>query len=257
MRNEEGMMIRKLTSVKDTTYRKWDGGPPAEPTLKNAKGLNRIVWDLRYPIMPGVPDVYIEGSYRGHRVPPGVYSITLRSGEKSESVEIEVLQNPKYATTTEQYTEYSTFMRQVEKSYSDMHNLVNALWDARNKIQSILPNLPEGKTSGTLRKEGLSLSQKILNWDSEMVQRKSKAYDDVENFENKFTANYLFMMNQTQSDIPRVNQSSRDRRSELDMQWDILQATGNQILDQDIPKFNKMLWEAGIGPVWVKPKGKP
>ena len=254
IRNEEGLMIRELSSVKDTTYRKWDGGPPAAPTLKNAKGLNRLVWDLRNPIMPGVPDVYIEGSYRGHKVPPGVYSITLKSGEKSESVDIEVLQNPMYSTTSEQYAEYSTFMRQAEKSFVDMHNMVNALWDARKKITSILSNLPEAETSGKLRQQGLSLSQKILNWDSEMVQRKSKAYDDVENFENKFTANYLFMINQTQSDLPRVNQSSLERRSELNIQWGILRATGEQILNVDIPKFNKMLWDAGIGPVWVKQK---
>jgi len=34
----------------------------------------------------------------------------------------------------------------------------------------------------------------MKTWDEEMVQRKSKAYDDVENFPNKFTANYLFLI---------------------------------------------------------------
>lgn len=45
-----------------------------------------------------------------------------------------------------------------------------------------------------------------------MIQRKSKAYDDVENFENKFTADYMFLINHTESEIPSINQPSLDRK---------------------------------------------
>ena len=83
-----------------------------------------------------------------------------------------------------------------------------------------------------------------------MVQRKSKAYDDVENFPNKFTANYLFLINQTESDIPRVNQPSLDLYKELNSQWVTLQNRGNEILQKDIPAFNRLLWEAGVGAIW-------
>ena len=51
----------------------------------------------------------------------------------------------------------------------------------------------------------------MKNWDDEMVQRLSKAYDDVENFENKFTAEWLFLINQTESDIPVVNQEHYEK----------------------------------------------
>jgi hypothetical protein len=83
-----------------------------------------------------------------------------------------------------------------------------------------------------------------------MVQRKSKSYDDVENFPNKFTANYLFLINHTESDIPRVNQPSLDRLKELNGQWATLKARGKELLDRDIPAFNKRLWDAGVGAIW-------
>ena len=82
-----------------------------------------------------------------------------------------------------------------------------------------------------------------------MVQRKSKAYDDVENFPNKFTAEYLFLINQTTSAIPRVNKSSRDRKTELDKQWTELKAKATAIVDTELPAFNNALWEAGIGAI--------
>jgi hypothetical protein len=84
------------------------------------------------------------------------------------------------------------------------------------------------------------------------VQRKSKAYDDVENFPNKFTANYLFLMNQTESSIPRVNQPNLDRLAELNKEWAVLKAKSDDLQNNQIPAFNKMLWDAGIGPIWKK-----
>ncbi len=51
--------------------------------LPKAKGLNRFVWDMRYATMPGVPGVYIEGSYDGHKAVPGTYRFTLRMGSQN------------------------------------------------------------------------------------------------------------------------------------------------------------------------------
>lgn len=45
--------------------------------------------------------------------------------------------------------------------------------------------------------DGEILLFKIKTWDEALNQRKSQAYDDVENFENKFSAEYLYLFNQT------------------------------------------------------------
>ena len=82
-----------------------------------------------------------------------------------------------------------------------------------------------------------------------MVQRKSKAYDDVENFPNKFTANYLFLINQSDNILPRINQSSRDRKLELDAQWQVYKSQAEILIKKEIPAYNKQLWDAGIGAI--------
>ena len=60
----------------------------------------------------------------------------------------------------------------------------------------------------------------------------------------------MFLINQTESDIPRLNQPSLDRMRELNGQWSALKARANEILDKDIPAFNKRLWDAGLGAIW-------
>ena len=61
--------------------------------------------------------------------------------------------------------------------------------------------------------------------------------------------NYLFLLNQTESDIPQVNQSSLDRKAELDAQWNKLKAQAELFTTVDIPGLNRKLWELGVGAV--------
>ncbi len=107
-----------------------------------------------------------------------------------------------------------------------------------------------GEKFSAVKKEGDALVKKMKAWDEDMVQRKSKAYDDVENFPNKFTANYMFLINQTESDIPRINQPSLDLLKQLNGEWSTLRARGNEILNVNIPAMNKLLWDAGKGAIW-------
>jgi hypothetical protein len=138
----------------------------------------------------------------------------------------------------------------METELATMHRMVNDLYDKQKQLESLINSIPAGDKYGAIKKDGEALLKKMKAWDEEMVQRKSKAYDDVENFPNKFTANYLFMINATESDIPRVNQPSLDRMRELNAQWAALKARATEILERDIPALNKRMWDAGLGAIW-------
>ncbi|MDH3495060.1 MAG: glycosyl hydrolase, partial [Acidobacteriota bacterium] len=251
VRDAAGALIRVYSSEKDKSFEEWDGGPPETPALPKSKGLNRFVWDMRYPILPGVKDVYIEGSYRGHKAPPGRYTFTLRAGGREASTDVAILANPLYPTDAAAYREYDAVMKGMETEFTKMHLMVNALYKRQNQLSELLKTLPNEAKFTSIRTEGEALLLKMKSWDEDMVQRKSKAYDDVENFPNKFTANYLFLINMTESDIPRVNQPSLDLMNEMNADWKALESTANGIMTGDIPTFNRMLWEAGIGAIWM------
>ena len=245
-----GNIVRSFSSKADEKYTKYDGGPKPEPLLPKATGLNRFAWDMRYATMPGVPGVYFESSYAGHKAPPGKYSLTVKMGEQTVATEAEILANPLYPTNASVYMEYHQTMLGMETELTSMHRMVTSLYEKQKQLESLLGSLPAGDKFSAVKKDGDSLLKKMKTWDEDMVQRKSKAYDDVENFPNKFTANYLFLINQTESDIPRVNQPSLHRLKQLNMEWSALKARGSEILDRDVPSFNKRLWELGLGAIW-------
>jgi photosystem II stability/assembly factor-like uncharacterized protein len=249
IKDASGNVVHVYSSKKDSTYKKYDGGPPAEPVLSTTKGLNRFVWNMRYSTMPGVPDAYIESSYRGHKAVPGKYTVTLKAGKQKVTTNAEILANPLYLTDAATYKEYNTIMSSMENELTTMHKMVNSLNAKREQLVSLLASLYDTKYTA-LKAEGDSLVKKMKAWDEDMIQRKTKVYDDADNFPAKFTANYLFLINQTESDIPRVNQPSLDRMKELNAEWTILKSRGVEMLEKSIPSYNKKLWDAGVGAVW-------
>jgi photosystem II stability/assembly factor-like uncharacterized protein len=260
-----GKVVRAFASKKAATARKWEGGPAVEPLLPKAKGLNRFVWDLRHATMPGIPDVYIESRYHGHKAAPGNYRVTLRMGDQTVTTQADILANPLYATTAAGYEEYDALMSRMEAELTSMHTTINSLHEKQTQLEALLASLaeggdaspprlrsgqPRGPSYAAVKRDGEALVKKLKAWDEDMIQRKSRAYDDVENFPNKFTANYLFMINQTESDIPRVNQASLDLLDRLSKEWAGYKARADEMLTRDIPALNRQLWDAGIGAVW-------
>jgi len=250
IKDSAGNVVRTFSSKADEKFIRYDSGPRPDPLLPKAKGLNRFVWDTRYASMVGVPNVRIEGGWAGHRVGPGKYTITLKTPGQTLTTEAELLANPLYSVTPAEYTEYHQTMLGMETEMTTMHRMVNSLYEKQKQLESLLGSLPAGEKFATIKKDGEALLKKMKAWDEDMVQRKSKAYDDVENFPNKFTANYLFLINHTESDLPRVSQPGLDRLKELNSQWAPLKARGVELLERDIPAYNKRLWDAGLGAIW-------
>jgi photosystem II stability/assembly factor-like uncharacterized protein len=246
-----GTLIRTFSSKDVEGFKKWDGGPDAEPTLSKSKGLNRFVWNMRHATMPGVPGVYIESSYDGHKAIPGKYHFTLKMGTQSVATDADILPNPLYASVTPAaYKEYDALMSRMEGAVADMHKAVNSLHDKQAQLEAVLASLPAEPKFADVKRDGEALVKKLKAWDEDMVQRRSRAYDDVENFANKFTANYLFVINQTESDLPRVNLGSIDQDEKLSTQWQTLKARSEELLTKDIPSLNKKFWDLGIGAIW-------
>ena len=243
--DNNGSLIRSFSSKATEGFQSYAGGPYQEPTLSKNKGLNRFVWDTRHPTMPGIPTAYIEASYSGHRVAPGTYQVKLQLEEKEFHTTAKILPNPLYGIAPSQYEEYDQEMTEMEAELRQMHQMVNQLKKVQDQLTKVLASV----TDESLLQEGQEIIAALESWDKEMVQRKSKAYDDVENFPNKFTAEYIFLINATESSIPRVNQSSRDRRAELEGQWLIYKEQAEGWLKETIPDFNKKLWDAGIGAI--------
>ena len=251
IRDSNGNLVNQFSSKKDSTYVKYEGSPSIKATVPTKKGLNRFVWDMRHSMLKGLPKVYIEGSFRGHKVIPGTYELKLTYGDKVMESSAVIESNPLYEVTPQDYLAYHEFMTAGEKTYNEMTQMTINMFELQGKLKEVIGQL-KGTERAELLKEAKSLQSEMKAWDSIMVQRLSKAYDDVENFENGFTAHYITAINQMDGSIVKITEGARKKVSELNAQWDVYKKSGKDILEIKVPALNKSLFDSGIGVLYSK-----
>jgi hypothetical protein len=249
----QGNLVRKLSSKRNPDFQSYAGGPSPEPTLSTRKGINRFVWDLRYPTVPGIPTAYIESSFRGHKAIPGIYSLKLSAGNVVVAeAKGEIQDVPGSKLSAADFQAYHQWMSALEGEVTQMHNLVNTAKKYQGQLQDLIGKLDTKVEYKDLKLSAQNLVKELTAWDESMIQRKSTAYDDVENFPNKFTANFLYMMNHGESSIPSINEGTKARHAELLEQWKPLEAEGKRLVEQAIPAFNALAKEKGVGVLFLK-----
>ncbi|MFN3999979.1 hypothetical protein [Algoriphagus sp.] len=59
-------------------------------------------------------------------------------------------------------------------------------------------------------------------------------------------------MNHGESSIPKINEGTKARYSELLDQWKPLETEGKLLIENAVPTFNKLASEKGVGVLFVK-----
>ena len=149
---------------------------------------------------------------------------------------------------TDDYLRYQNFMTKAELNYKGMTQKTNALKHQLDQIKGLMPVLKE-KNLELLLDQAKNISRELTAWDSKMAQRLSKAYDDVENYENGFTAHYLTVLNQVDASNPIVTKGAQLRIEELNKRWQVLKLE-SEAIQKRISVFNTSCFEAGIGVIY-------
>ena len=112
-----------------------------------------------------------------------------------------------------------------------------------DKLSGMIDELDD---DSEVKNNGIKLLKLMDNWDKKMMQRKTKAYDDVENFRNKFLADYLFILDQIKGDILMLVKEFLNHLNHM-MKSGLNLKEIDEINQFNIPEYNNELWSNGIG----------
>ena len=142
-------------------------------------------------------------------------------------------------------------MSSAATSYREMTDMTNRLNEMNKKLKSLLSEM-DPEEHNELLNIGHKLSQDLTSWDATMAQRLSKAYDDVENFENGFTAHYLNLISESDSSIPKITEGSKSRKVELEQEWAKYKRDAENLLKGPVQAFNGACQKQNVGVLFVK-----
>ena len=109
---------------------------------------------------------------------------------------------------------------------------------AQKQINDLVDLIDDKPNLKAIADSGRAVSKRIKLWEEKVIQPKSESNDDVINFENKLSADYIFLKGEVDVNTPYVTAGQTSRLSELNAIWQPLKTDMNLLIQNDITRFN-------------------
>ncbi len=225
---------------------------PGEIPVPLEAGLNRFVWNFRYPNATGLPGLIMwGGSLTGPRVVPGNYQVRLTVDGKVISTEnFAVKSDLRLTTSAEDFQKQFDFLMKSNQKLTETHEAILEIRDVRKQFEDLSARMkPEQKE---LKDKAADIIKKLTAVEEELMQTKIKSSQDALNFPIKLNNKLAALASTVDSaDYAPTNQSYdvyNDLVGKIDAQLAILA----RIKAEDIVAFNKMFAEKNLPVITIK-----
>jgi photosystem II stability/assembly factor-like uncharacterized protein len=249
----QGKEIRKFTNKTD------GNGKPVEPEkdfytkakplpqqLPDKVGMNRFVWDLRYPDATHVPGAVLWfGSLRGPKVLPGSYMLKLSVGGKTYAQSLTVLNDPRSKLSTDDLTARQALLMQIYAKLDETDKAINGLRSLRAQINDLTQRYAKSSQAKTLGGDAKPLLDELTGIEDALIQSKAHASEDVLNYpvrlNNKLAALITSVEYSNSRPTAQAYAVFKDLAGQTDAQlarWQSVQSSGLQAFNDKIKAMN-------------------
>jgi len=253
----EGNLIKKFTSKaeekreEEPSRRFFDRRGPQH--IPAEKGMNRFVWNMRYPDAKRVPRAVLWGGMlSGPVAVPGKYRVKLNVGEESMTHDWEWKKDPRLETTQDDFQEQFDFLIKIRNKVTEVNRAIIRLRDVRKQIDELLKRLEGQEIAEEIRESARALKKKLKSVEDELIQSKSLGNQDPLNYPIKLDNKIAALARVVANVDARPTSQSYEVFEELSARAEVQLDKLKSILEVDILGFNKLVKESGIPAVIVK-----
>jgi photosystem II stability/assembly factor-like uncharacterized protein len=244
--DNSGKVIRSYTNKKNESFKPFPGGPPAAQVIPAEAGVNRFAWDLRTATIAEIPNAFVYGDYRGHRVAPGIYKARVSYKGESSEVEFTLIQDTNLKASTADWNTQQQFLEQVKNTIEDIHKSVNGMRKVKKQLESQAEMLKGRADAKELLSSGKELIKKIDTWEAALVETRQKNFQDVINYSSKLNAEFFALRGAADVHDPRITQGVRDRHADLLKLWEGYKEQKNNLLIKEIAAYNQLFKDKNL-----------
>ena len=233
-------VIRTYTNKKDKNFKKYEGGPSPKKVLPVKKGINRFNWDLRRERMPGIPTIFVNGSYNGSSLAPGDYKLRLTVDEEVVETNAIIIPDPRLKVSEKDFAAQQMILTQIDDAILDIHQSVNRMRKVKSQVKAIHKTLKGMEGLDTLITVGKSVLKRITNWENNLIQPNQKTFQDVINFPNQLNSHFMNLKGKVDAHDPRPTEGVKVRLKELLSEWAIHKTNLDAIINGEVKTFNEL-----------------
>jgi photosystem II stability/assembly factor-like uncharacterized protein len=227
-----------------------EGFRPPPPAVKVAQGLNRFVWDTRYPDARDFKGLIMwAGSVRGPAAPPGTYQVRLTAAGVTKTQSFAIVRNPHIAATDADLHEQFALAKQINDKVSAANEAVIRIRDVKDQIGDRVTKANDTR----VKSAGDALDAKLTGVEGEIYQYQNRSGQDPLNFPIRLNNKLAALQGLVEAGDAKPTDQSYVVFRQLADQLDRAFRKLDGIVKDDLETFNQQIAKKKLAPV-VPPK---
>ncbi len=241
----DGTLIKEFTS---TPERGRDEGDVAKEA-----GMNRFVWNLRYPDASRFPGMIMwAGGTAGPRAVPGSYQVRLTVGEQTYTQPFQLLKDPRLEVTQEDLQAQFDFLVRIRDRVSEANDAVVQIRDIRGQIEGAVKRAADQEYEEEISAKAKEIETALSEIENEIYQTKNRSRQDPLNYPIRLNNKIAALTGVVGSADAGPTQQSYDVYDELSAQLQVQLDRLEVVITTEIPAFNDLVAGHDVSAVIVK-----
>jgi hypothetical protein len=226
---------------------------PLPQQLPDKVGMNRFVWDLRYPDATHVPGAVLWfGSLRGPKVLPGSYTLKLSVGGKTYTQSLTVLNDPRSKLSTDDLTARQALLMQIYAKLDQTDKAINGLRGLRTQINDLTQRYAKSEQAKTLGDDAKPLLDELTGIEDALIQSKAHASEDVLNYPVRLNNKLAALITSVEYSNSRPTEQAYAVFKDLAGQTDVQLARWKAVESSSLPAFNDKIRSLNLPAIYLK-----
>ena len=225
------------------------------PVVGSNRGLNRFVWDMRYPSATSLPgtdvalSAYWGGSTIGPLAVPGSYKVRIEvDGEASEQP-FEIIADPRLSESDDDLKAQFDLLIAIRDKLSEVHEAVAKSREMREQIAVWRARLSDDESLESVVAAAEELIEKLEATEGKLVESRSTGGADVFNYPPMVNRKLASLANSAGFGDARPPQQCYDVFDDLSAYADEHISALQTLWETDVAGLNDQIRASGVAPI--------
>ncbi len=223
------------------------GRTPAERLDSLRAGMNRFVWNTRYPDATGFQGLIMwGGSVAGPFAPPGRYQVRLTAGGRSQAREFRLRPDPRLRVSPQDYARQFELLIRIRDRLSEANGAVVRIRNLKEQLDQVGRRLDGVANAAAIRTHADSLRRGVSAVEEEIYQVRNRSGQDPLNYPIKLNNKIAALSGVVGGTDARPTDQSVQVFEALSAQLQVQLERLRVILETEVPAFNRLVRDANI-----------
>ncbi|GAB3829654.1 WD40/YVTN/BNR-like repeat-containing protein [Pontibacter rugosus] len=223
--------------------------------LEVKEGLNRFVWNMRYPDATKFDGLILwGGGTQGPEAIPGTYTAKLTVNKESQEQPFVILQDPRTKSSPEDLQAQFAFLMDVRDKLTETHDAIKDIRTMRGQLKTLTGSLKGNDSYKDIVEQANSMEKKMTKIEETLYQTKNRSGQDPLNYPIRLNNKLANLVGQVSTGDFRPTDQAYAFKNEITAQIDEQLNLLKQVKEQDVPALNKLIQQKNVDFISVEKK---